>query len=40
MNIIRYRAYFSRRDSGFLFLYKNGNFMSKKLILCHLLWAK
>ena len=40
MNIIRYRAYFSRRDRGFLFLYKNGIFALKTVILCHLVWAK
>ena len=40
MNVSRYRAYFSRRDSGFLFLYKNGIFASKMVVLYHLVWAK
>ena len=26
--------------AAFLFLYKNGNFMSKTVIFCHLVWAK
>ena len=31
---------FLRRDSSFYFLYKNGNFVSKTVILCHLVSAK
>ena len=36
LDIVRFYA----AIAAFLFLYKNGKFVSKMVILCHLVWAK